>query len=393
MTPGPRSIYPTYWDPINQRLVSNNPARPGYTPSGAINLPIGPNAAGVNPWASYAGGYTPASLPGVGGSNPGKVSLDSVMAGGYNPTAAPGQGYNPFFTVSNTKSPDIAQQINDLLTRLNTLKSQDPTQMVAEAMKAADPAYRKYLEQETGAVGDWFNGVNEGRFSGLTDQMAAMVPEALRQGYDELSRQQALEQMRQGGAGTVGTSGWLQKAKADTASRMALQQAMAILAQRRADLGTVLTGQQQNLGTRAGLTTGDIQRQLMPSQVSAQWFNNLLAGLGPLAQMQLMNTFYGLGGGYNPTGTTVPYISPPAMPSVRAVPNSPVVIPPTYLPRYTQPVAEASPQRSIAPFYRQFYRTADPGQGSMTDLQWFAPPPEAYDLSPIYLPQNEGVLG
>jgi hypothetical protein len=247
--------------------------------------------------------------------------------GGYNPTAAPGAGFNPFFTVQNQKDPQIAAQINQILAQYNDLQGLNPTSAVQAAMKTADPAYKQYLAQETGAVGQWFPTTAGGKsdiqtqLESLAARRAAAYQTATNRAMDALSRQQAIQQMNMGGAGTVGSSSYLQKQGLDTAAGLQVAQGLDAATQARNDLMTLLGGQQANLGTRAGLTTGDIQRQLLPSQVGANWFNQMLAGLGPIAQMQLANNFYGLGQAGQSPGVTFPGMGGSGAPG-GPVPNS-----------------------------------------------------------------------
>lgn len=309
------SIYGISWDPVNRRVVSNDPRIPGYDVSGrmkgSFQLPTAPNANGVNPYSALPGGYNPVGLPGVGGNNPANVN-GTRAALGYNPTAAPGQGYNPFFTVANEKDPIVAAQLAQILGQYNALQGLNPTQVVTDAMKAADPAYKQYLGQETGAVSQWFPSTPGGtspvqaQLDALAAKRAAAYQTATGRAMDAASAQRALQQMKMGGAGTVGDSSYLQKLGLDTNANLMAQEGLDAAQQARADFMTVMGGQQANLGTRAGLTTNDIQRQLLPSQVGANWFNQMLAGLSPIMQMQLMNNFYGLGQAGQSAGVSFP---------------------------------------------------------------------------------------
>ncbi len=283
------SPYGISWDPINRRVVSGDPRIAGYDPFGRVKAP--------------PGGYNPVAMPGVGGSNPASVggSRQVLGAPGYNPTAPPGGGYNPFFTVQNQKDPLIAEQIQKILGQYNVLQGLDPTSTIQSGMAAADPAYKQYLAQETGAVGQWFPTEAGGKsqiqaqLDAIAAKRAAAYSTATSRAMDQLSKQIALQKMTMGGAGTVGDSSYLAKQGLDTAANLNVAEGLDSAQQARQDLLTVLSGQQSNLGTRGGLTTADLTRQLMPSQVGADWFSKMLAGLQPIAQMQLLNNFYGLG--------------------------------------------------------------------------------------------------
>lgn len=296
-----QNIYGIYWDPTTRQVRSADPRIAGYDTAGRLKYAPSPTGATgasgtVNPYASLLNTSGSAAAPGASGIRPSLTGSPAVGGTGYNPSAAPGAGYNPFFTVANTKSPEIAAQIQKLLGQYNNLGALDPTKEISDAMAASNGDYQRYLSQDTGAVDKWFNGDVEKALATLRAERGQAYKGATGQALNNLSRILSLDQMGQGGAGTVGTSSYTQKQGLDTAAQLAVQEALDAATQGRTDLMTVLGGQQQNLGTRANLTTQDITRRLLPSQTGANWFQTLIQGLAPIAQLQLANTFYGLGG-------------------------------------------------------------------------------------------------
>ena len=330
--------YTIAWDPVNRAVRSNDPRVAGYDPFGRLkSASVVPSAAamaqqGGNPYAqilSPTTGYAPpASTPTInmGGSAAPRAEL---LGTGYNPTAAPGQGYNPFFTVANTKSPELATEINRLLGDMSGLRALNPTDAISTAMSEKAGDYQRFLSEDVGAVDDWYDGDVAAALKDLRAQRSQAYANATDRSMDELSRVLALNQMAMGGAGTVGTGSYLTKQALDTAANLEVQRALDDAQQGRADYGTLLEGQQRNLGVRSGLTTQDIQRQLLPSQVGADWMRTLIQSFAPLANLQLGNTFYGLGGGQG--GTTIPNISGtgglPFIPIQQPPMNSPMISP------------------------------------------------------------------
>lgn len=325
------SIYGSYYDHATGRVRSNNP----YSQVSFNGVPqVVPNVTvnGVNPYSQLWGGTqsvnsTPAS--GVKAQLLGAPAAPGA-GGGYNPDAPVGAGYNPFFTVANTKSPELAAPINQLLGDWQTLRGLNPTNLVTDAMAKANPDYQKYLSQETGAVSQYYNGDVQKALDALRAQRGAAYQTATDRALGQLSRVLATNQMAQGGGGTVGTGSYISKQALDTAANLNAQSALDQAQQAYQDYNQVLQGQIGLAGQRGNLTTADITRQLLPSQVGANWFNSLVQALGPVAAMQLQNTFYGLGG-QQPGGVYV---------QGGGVPNSTPVAPMT---RPQIPVGAANP--------------------------------------------------
>lgn len=293
MSPFP-SLYAYSWNPTLGAVQSGNPAWQGYDNFGRWN-----GGAAAGPWAGFAsaaptGGYSQTPLPGMGGSTPGTFS-------GYNPGAQPGQGFNPYFTVSNVKSPEIQGLINTTIGDWNTLRGLNPTNVVQTALQGQNPQWQQFMQQDLGAATGYYDGTVQGELDKLRALRAGAYDNAVNRQMGDLSRVLALNRMGQGGPATLGMGSYLTKQALDSAAGLRVQQGLDD-AQTAANNYNMLQQAKLGLmGQRGNLLNQDIQRQLLPSQVGANWFNTMAGGLGGLAQLQLANNFYGLGG--NPSMT------------------------------------------------------------------------------------------
>lgn len=376
------SIYPSFWNAGTGTSVSSNPALPGFDQFGRYKP--GVQFPTVGPYANLAG-VSPAS--GMGGA-----------AGGYNPAQAP--GYNPYWTVSNIKSQPIADQVSSFLGDLTTMRGQNPGALAQSLTTAANPNFAQYLKEDVGAAGAYFNGDIQKQLDTLRTQRRNAYSVANELAKGDASRLLALGRMAQGGAATPGTSSYFNQQALNAATQLNAQAGLDDANQAAQNFQYLQGAKLGLLGSRANLTNSDIQRQLMPSQVNAQWFNNMLASLGALNQVQQSNTFYGLGG-----GPPVQQINPYAALGGQFNPGEQRGVMPqeSYSPDARYAIPQASPRAQLAapPVQYKTVNVYQPplaapmypiwGNGAALDAPQNLPitgPNTGYDYNPLLLDPN-----
>lgn len=266
---GENSLVPNVsrqWDPVNKRVA-----------------PVGPPI----PPGAYQGGQT--------------------VQGGQNSQAAPGgfPGGNgsQFSLLTQTKSPEIAAQIDQALGDLNKLRSSGTTDLSSfrTGIESTQPQLEDQTAQENAVLDRLYGGGVRDDLAGLRTNERAAREEAVQRSLGDLKRLLSLDRLgqSQGGGQAAGTGSYLQKQAIDRASELRSQADLADAAQARQDYQNVFNSQVQLKGLRNQAIDELIKRGLTPLEAENQFYAMMADALNKAQVGQLANTFYGLG---NPAG-------------------------------------------------------------------------------------------
>lgn len=211
-------------------------------------------------------------------------------------TGTPAAGGAQFTTLANVKNPAIDARLAEILKTFDTVSKSTPEEFVTR-LRAAGPQFEGFTQQDIANLSDISGPGLETKLQGLRANRRAAVRSAADRALGDLTRILSLGRMGQStGAAPLGQSSYLTKLGLDKASEIETGAALDQAAQERADLDYLNQLRLGTLGKRGELLQTDIGRSLLPSQVNAQWFNQLMSSLLPIVSASNANTFYGLQG-------------------------------------------------------------------------------------------------
>lgn len=281
------------FNPFNSNV--HFPGSSGFSASGVQNT----NPAVFNPETRVLtpanfGQTSVATIPTTIGAQNG------VGSGGATPTTLPnapggvasGDATNPFSTLTNVKNPDIKTQIDKLLGDFDTsrTRTQGLLDKFIEKTGQVDQRVGAFNEQESAAVGNFFDGTTASELGGIREGRAAALDDAVRLALDEAQRTNSLSALQNGG----GLSSYLNRQALGNANRVLVPAALDASEQERRDLEFLTTNQNALLGRRAGLFDADLQRGLLPIQATSALDSADIDNLNRLIQGDQANTFFGL---------------------------------------------------------------------------------------------------
>lgn len=232
------------------------------------------------------------------GSNIGGLAVATGSSGGLNFTPqsnafgqmVPQQASATIRNVAQADRIGQGYRQNDLNNLADNASLTDFTKQYV----SSNPNALANTNQENSAIGGFYNGGVQSDLNRLADQSLAASNLAGQRALGQAQRQSAIWRMQNG------DSSYADRMLGDQYSNIAIQNAVRDAAQRQQNYGTVLSGQQANLGVRNKLTDNYLQRMLVPGQTANQLLNSQLSTLGNLGNLDYANTIYGAAPQYQP---------------------------------------------------------------------------------------------
>lgn len=267
------------------RIFNASPQNLSYSGITSTPRPYGLTSGTGNPGVGIATSFQPQSRS-VGlienaGPNGNSGVLDSMVRSVPQSDRLAGL-YKSYDTNKTTDTNSLADYTKNLL--------------------ATDPTAKSNTDQETGALGDFYNGAIQGHLDTLANNASAANNAAVQRAIGQAGRQNALYRMANG------DSSYADRNYADVAAGYANQNAVRDADLRRQNYLQVLAGQQSNLGKRNTLLDSYLQRSLLPSQAGHQLLSSESNDLSGLGYLDSANTQYSM-----PTYAPPPAAAPSRM--------------------------------------------------------------------------------
>lgn len=210
--------------------------------------------------------------------------------GAFQPTSNAVRAIQPpQFATATIKNPAQGARIGQAYNQYDANRTADQSSLsdFVKQYVGANPAAKQYTDQESSAIGGFYNGGVQNDLNRLADQSSAAGNLAAQRALGQAGRQSAAYRL------VNGNSSYADKQLADQFSNIAIQNALRDSQQRQQNYLTVLAGQQGNLGVRGKLQDNYLNRFLVPGQQSNLLLNNQLGTLGTLGNLDYANTSYG----------------------------------------------------------------------------------------------------
>lgn len=201
-------------------------------------------------------------------------------------------GDNTVNVVSKVKNPALQGQIDASLGDITAMRTGQGAALDEYIQKylAGTGAAERATGQETGAIGQFYNGQMAQQLSQLRAQREGAVNSAA-----DIAVKQALRGVNSGQLGDQGSgSSYSQRLAIGATAPIRAQAALDNANQQRADLGYLTTNQINLAGQRTGLENSLAARGLVPSQARAAMYGSNLGLLQNVTNLDQANKFYGL---------------------------------------------------------------------------------------------------
>lgn len=191
---------------------------------------------------------------------------------------------------STVKSLPQSDRIGQLYQNYDSTQKADRSSLAdyTKQLLATNPQAKESTDQESSAVGGYYNGDIQSHLDLLANHAAAANNSAVQRAIAQAGRSNALYRMANG------DSSYADRNYADVAAGYANQNAVRDADLRRSNYLALLTGQQQNLGKRNTLLDSYLQRSLLPAQAAHSLLSPEENDLSSLGYLDSANTQYSM---------------------------------------------------------------------------------------------------